>query len=112
MTVIVPTTADVMRGVADEIRRDPSIWTQGVLWRGEDGESVFSPGRAVCACSIGFLELAVYDSVDRFRRALNALGEVVGGDVAIWNDEEGRTAGEVADAFERAAKLLDVRSAT
>lgn len=110
MTVVVPTTADVLRGIAEEVRRDPSIWTQGCLWRDAEGRDC-EPEPAVCACSIGLIELALTGSARVVAR--EALWNAVGSrGVAAWNDEPGRTAEGVANAFERAARMLSVRGAS
>ncbi len=130
MTVVVPTTADVLRGIAEEVRRDPDIWTQYALGRDEWGLLLNDPsvlGSATCACSVGLLYLAFGDvgpsclylgrqGVDA-QRALEETLEADGyvGDfetshapsLADWNDDEGRTAEEVADLFDRTAARLE-----
>jgi hypothetical protein len=95
-----------MRAIAVELREHPEHWTQGTWARDKDGKTSLSDGgEAVCWCAFGFL--AREDMVGKAMHYLNRVIDPRYHCVPTWNDAEGRTASEVADAFERAALLLE-----
>jgi hypothetical protein len=98
------TVATKLKAIAAELREHPERWTQGEWARNEKGDvpGMFgSEDPAVCWCAFGFLSRENMSS----GRAMDFLSDVVGESVPIWNDRVGRTALEVADAFDRAAEL-------
>lgn len=118
MTLVIPSDADVLRGIADEIDRDPSIWTQGAYLRDADGNKAADwAHRAVCGCAMGLLSLAVgygnsgYSAIGSrheafLRDAIDAKTGMRNG-VENWNDEPGRTPDEVANMFRYAGNLAE-----
>lgn len=99
---------DVFDRAADDVSRDGG-WLQGQLGAFEESDA------AVCAMG------AVYRQCHKYRagglsqhldhlKATLGLPDVTAADfkdpIAKWNDQPGRTAGEVADAFRTAAKVL------
>jgi hypothetical protein len=90
-----------MRAIAQEIRLHPERWTQHVeaaTCMGEPAE--YADPDAACWCTLGFLWRDGLEDGPVYR----AIGEP---DIAIWNDKPERTPSEVADAFEKAALLLE-----
>jgi hypothetical protein len=97
------TPADVLRRAADRVQF--LGWTQGAPARSTK-EYTCSPhsDRATRWCAYGAL---ARESLSDHTTPIVAFGIFLGSSIAEWNDAEGRTAGEVADAMRRCAKELE-----
>lgn len=112
------TVAEVLDGAANLLEK-PGAWTQGAFSRNADGsadrdEDETSASSPVCWCALGALaEVSGVDTLEPYAFALTApktpayleLRDLIGGDVAYWNDEPGRTQAEVVGKLREAAAL-------
>lgn len=99
--------AEALRRIAVELREHPERWTQGCNARDKYGmDALIRDPDATAWCAVGLThkhlteeELDVaWDVLCRAMRTDN---------IPSFNDEEGRTAAEVADAFDKAAALAE-----
>jgi hypothetical protein len=78
----------------------PGAWTQGYYARNAAGNPVTSTApEAVCWCAAGAI---VAGPLAWWQAATRLLSEVVGGSLADWNDEPGRTQDEVLAVYREA----------
>lgn len=97
--------ADKCRAIAAELRERPEVWTQGEMARNSTLDVVEPRDEsAVCWCALGLLERD-FDSMLQVSKVIDAFG--LSRHTAEWNDDEGRTALDVADLFDRAAAALE-----
>lgn len=98
--------ATTLRAIAQELREHPYHWTQGFYAKDSEG-GLTSVTKGVCWCAHGLIKRD-FDSVDLRIRASSLLEVAAGVDhIPNWNDAPGRTASEVADAFDKAADLAE-----
>lgn len=108
--------AETLERGAEAVRRG---WCQGTSWEmGYDKDSEKVIPLAVCASGAlfhaqGLIDPGVYKQPDNLNRRLRYTLSLISlegflgvNDVPRWNDVEGRTQDEVADAMERCAKEL------
>ena len=93
-----------LAAIARKLRMDPEIWVQGRMARNRAGMDVGATAIDACAwCAVGLVlrerEPRPIELCSYLERAINS--EFVG----EWNDADGRTVAQVADAFERAAEI-------
>lgn len=100
----VKTVADILTAAAALIEK-PGAWTQGGFAFAPDGEdSRFGfDDSAVCWCALGALQKVEGRLLTSSHPAKRALEDLVG-NVALWNDAEGRTQAEVVAALRQAAE--------
>jgi hypothetical protein len=114
--------ADKLRAIAQELREYPEHWARNHFAVTACGNSVGATESTACRwCAIGFIRRDFDSELRRggMHRVINspaylalmdalnergALDEENG--IPEWNDAPGRTALEVADAFDRAAELV------
>lgn len=99
--------ADLCDKAADIIAANG--WVQGRLWPGarddvdlEASEEEWRPGLPVCAYGAMWAARGGDDSL--ILSAIDAMG--LGGSLATWNDQPGRTADDVIERFRQTAKGL------
>jgi hypothetical protein len=100
------TVAGRLAAIAAEIREHPERWTQDAFARTSEGDVVTSDDPdAVCWCAGGLIARAM-DGGHALSLAWHAFAGATGRSTPMaFNDTHGRTASEVADAFERAAAI-------
>ena len=96
--------------IANEVRNNPKVWTQGTLARDAKGDKVsMSPvfrnsAEAVCWCAVGFGHRdGIMDAAFPWEPLEKASGI---DNVSEYNDHEIKTPSEFVAWFERAAALL------
>ena len=106
-------TSEILKAAKAKIEQG---WTQNAEARTAPGgmDCYANCELAVCWCAMGAVFVVVNASVlARWRHpdinnAVAMLEAVVGGDVAVWNDEPGRTQDEVVAMFDKAIAMADM----